>query len=261
MTPLVLIAEPDDARPGRATVTLDSPHNRNALSSRLVEELGSALDAAAADPAVQVVELRASGRSFCSGADLSEAAGGEGMSRAAGMLVDLQRRIVAHPKPVVARVHGAVRAGGIGIVAACDVAISAAEATYAFTEVRLALTPAVISLTVLPRLTDRAAALAFLTGEVFDGRRAQEIGLVTAAVHESDLDAEVDAVCAAIAEGHPQGLRETKALLAHDLLARIDRDGAELAALSGRLFTSDAARGAMAAFLSRRPSAGPRAPG
>ena len=236
---------------GVATLTLDSPHNRNALSRQLVGELYELLDRAAADDEAKVVVIRAEGRTFCSGADLSEAAE-DGMEKAAGVLVDLQRRIVTFPKPVVTRLHGNVRAGGIGIVAASDIAISAADATYAFTEVKLALTPAAISLTVLPRMTDRSAALTFLTGETFDGDAAAAMGLVTAAVPEADLDAEVERVCAALVTGHPQGLRETKGLLGRHLVANIDENGADLAKLSARLFGSDEAREAMLAFLSRK---------
>jgi enoyl-CoA hydratase/methylglutaconyl-CoA hydratase len=174
------------------------------------------------------------------------------MEKAAGVLVDLQRRIVTFPKPVVTRLHGNVRAGGIGIVAASDIAISADDATYAFTEVKLALTPAAISLTVLPRMTDRSAALTFLTGETFDGTTAAAMGLVTRAVPEAELDAEVDRVCAALVTGHPQGLRETKGLLGRHLVANIDANGADLAKLSARLFGSDEAREAMLAFLARK---------
>jgi methylglutaconyl-CoA hydratase len=251
MTQLVKYAAPSGDAPGRATLTLDSPHNRNALSRKLVADLYAGLDRAEGDGDVKVVVIRAEGRTFCSGADLSEAAS-QGMEQAAGVLVELQKRIVTFPKPVVTRLHGNVRAGGIGIVAASDVAISADDATYAFTEVRLALTPAAISLTVLPRMTDRAAALTFLSGETFDGARAVAMGLVTAAVPEAELDAEIDAVCANLVKGHPQGLRETKALLARDLVVRIDANGADLAKLSARLFGSDEAREAMLAFLSRK---------
>lgn len=233
-----------------ATITLDSPHNRNALSRRLVTELGERLAAADADDAVRVVRLEATGRVFCSGADLSEAADGA-MEQGARGLVELQRQIVGLAKPVVARVQGAVRAGGIGIVAACDVVVSADAATYALTEVKLGLAPAVISLTVLPRLTSRAAAYTFLSGETFDGAEAARIGLVTRAVPPAELDDAVAGVCAALASGAPQGLRETKALLARDLLARIERDGDHVAELSARLFGSEAAREAMQAFLSR----------
>jgi methylglutaconyl-CoA hydratase len=240
-----------DWLPEVATLTLDSQHNRNALSKQLVAELLDGLERAEADDAVKAVVIRAEGRTFCSGADLSEASG-EGMEKAAGVLVELQRRIVALAKPVVTRVHGNVRAGGIGIVAASDVAVTAEDATYAFTEVRLGLTPAAISLTVLPRMTDRSAAETFLTGEVFDGTAAARLGLVTRAVPEADLDAAVADVCAALVKGNPQGLRETKQLVGRHLVERIDAHGAELAELSARLFGSEEAKAAMLAFLNRK---------
>lgn len=234
-----------------ASLILDAQHNRNALSRQLVTELFAGLDRAEADDEVRVVLIRAEGRTFCSGADLSEARE-DGMEKAAGVLVELQRKIVTFAKPVVTRVHGNVRAGGIGIVAASDIAVSANDATYAFTEVRLGLTPAAISLSVLPRMTDRAAALTFLTGEVFDGREAARTGLVTRAVPEAELNLEVDEICAALAKGNPQGLRETKRLLGQTLLERIDRHGDDLAQLSARLFGSEEAKAAMLAFLNRK---------
>ena len=234
-----------------ASLVLDSQRNRNALSKQLVGELFEGLERAEADDDVKVVLIRAEGRTFCSGADLSEASG-EGMEKAAGVLVELQRRIATLSKPVVTRVHGSVRAGGIGIVAASDIAVSATDATYAFTEVRLGLTPAAISLSVLPRMTDRGAARTFLTGEVFDGRAAERYGLVTMAVPEDELNSEVDEICAALAKGNPQGLRETKALVGRSLVERIDTHGADLAALSARLFASEEAKAAMVAFLNRK---------
>jgi len=234
-----------------ATITLDSPHNRNALSRQLVSELFAHLEAADGDQRVKVVVIRAEGKVFCSGADLSEASS-EGMEEGARTLVAMQRRIVSMGKPVVTRLHGAVRAGGIGIVAASDIAISADDATYALTEVKLGLAPAVISLTLLPRLTSRAAALTCLTGEVFDGAQAAEMGLVTRAVPEAELDDAVTAVVRSLATGAAQGLRETKALLARDLVERIDARGEEVAELSARLFGSEAAREAMLAFLTRK---------
>jgi len=236
---------------GVATITLDSPHNRNALSRQLVTELFVHLQAADADEAVKAVVIRAEGKAFCSGADLSEASE-DGMEEGAKAMVAMQRQIVALGKPVVTRLHGAVRAGGIGIVAASDIAISADDATYALTEVKLGLAPAVISLTVLPRLTSRAAALTCLTGETFTGAEAAEMGLVTRAVPEAELDDAVAQVVASLLTGAAQGLRETKTLLARDLLDRIDARGDEVAALSARLFGSDAAREAMLAFLSRK---------
>ena len=236
---------------GVATITLDSPHNRNALSRQLVTELFDALDRAEDDDGARVVLIRSADRVFCSGADLTEAAEG-GMQEGAKALVALQRRIVTHSRPVVTRLAGPVRAGGLGIVAASDVVICGEDVTFAFTEVRLALTPAVISLTVLPRLTSRGAAESFLTGRSFDAADAVRMGLVTRAVAPDELDGEVSRVCADLAEGHPQGLRETKALLARDLLAHLDANAEEMATLSARLFGSDEAREAMVAFLSKK---------
>jgi methylglutaconyl-CoA hydratase len=234
-----------------AALTLDSPHNRNALSSRLVQQLHDGLARAEHDDDVRVVVIRATGRTFCSGADLSEATSG-GMEQTARAMVDLQRRIVQHPKPVVVRAHGNVRAGGIGIVAAADIAVSADDASYALTEVRLGLAAAAVSLTVLPRLSDRAASWALLTGDVFDGRAAERMGLVTRSVPEEDLNLEVDEICASLSKGSPQGLREAKLLLARPLRERIDAQGDDMAALSARLFGSDEARERMLAFLQRK---------
>ena len=149
---------------------------------------------------------------FCSGADLSEATA-DGMEEGARRIVDLQRLIVTMAKPVVTRLHGAVRAGGIGIVAASDIAIAADEATFALTEVKLGLAAAIISLTVHHRMNPRAAALTTLGGEVFGGAEAAAYGLVTTAVPGDDLDAEVARVCASLATGAPQGLRESKRIL------------------------------------------------
>jgi enoyl-CoA hydratase/carnithine racemase len=240
-----------DVADGVATITLDSPHNRNALSRQLVTELFDALDRAEVDEGVRVVLIGSADRVFCSGADLSEAASG-GMDEGTKALVALQRRIVTHDRPVVTRLAGPVRAGGLGIVAASDVVLCSDDVTFAFTESRLALAPAVISLTVLPRLTSRAAAETFLSGRTFDATEAAAMGLVTRAVPAVDLDAAVDEVCAGLLAAHPQGLRETKALLARALVANIDANAVEMTALSARLFGSDAAREAMTAFLDRK---------
>ena len=238
------------AAEGIATITLDSPANRNALSRRLVTELLEELERAGADDAVRVVLIDSSGKVFCSGADLTEASA-EGMAAGTRRIVELQRLIVTLDKPVVTKNLGAVRAGGIGIIAAADIAISAEEATFALTEVKLGLAAAIISLTVHHRMSPRAAALTTLGGEVFSGAEAAAYGLVTRAVPAERLDEEVAAVCASLATGAPQGLRESKRILNRDLVARIDALGEEMATTSTRLFASDEARAAMTAFLSR----------
>lgn len=234
-----------------ATITLDSPHNRNALSRQLVAELFERLEQAEADDDVRVVLVRSSGKVFCSGADLSEATTG-GMEEGAHKIVALQRLIVTMSKPVVTEVLGAVRAGGIGVIAASDVAVVAEDATFALTEVKLGLAAAIISLTVHHRMNPRAASLTTLSGEVFSGREAAAYGLATKAVPAAALGDEVAAVCASLATGAPQGLRESKRILNRDLVARIDAGGEEMATLSAQLFASDAAREAMEAFLNKQ---------
>jgi enoyl-CoA hydratase/carnithine racemase len=247
MTELVHYEVSDDV----ATITLDSPHNRNALSRQLVAELFERLERAESDDAARVVLVRSSGKVFCSGADLSEATSG-GMEEGAKRIVALQRLIVTMSKPVVTEVLGAVRAGGIGVVAASDVALVAEDATFALTEVKLGLAAAIISLTVHHRMTPRAASLTTLGGELFTGTEAAAYGLATKAVPAGALHDEVAAVCASLATGAPQGLRESKRILNRELLARIDAGGEEMATLSAELFASDAARAAMEAFLDKK---------
>lgn len=235
---------------GIGTVTLDSPGNRNALSRQLVTGLFDALSVARTDDSV-VVLIRSADRVFCSGADLTEASTG-GMEEGAHAIVRLQREILTLPKPVVVRLAGPVRAGGLGIVAGADIVVCARDVTFAFTEARLGLAPAVISLTVLARMTSRSATDTFLTGRVFDADEATDMGLVTRSVPAGDLDDEIARVCEDLRRAHPQGLAETKALLNRDIVTRIDGDADELASLSARLFASDGAREAMTAFLQHR---------
>ena len=238
-----------DVADGVATITLDSPHNRNALSRQLVSELFDGLGRAEQDDEVKVVLLRSADRVFCSGADLSEASA-DGMVEGARTIVELQRRIVASPKPVVVRLDGPVRAGGIGIVAAADIAVASPEASFALTGVRLGLAAAVISLTVFHRMSSRAGTRAVLTGETFDAPRAAEWGLVTEVA--DDVQSAVDAVVTDLLKGHPQGLRESKRVVNVELLDKLEQRGDAMAELSGQLFGSDEAREAMLAFLARK---------
>ncbi len=162
-----------------ATLTLDSPHNRNALSLQLVQELTDHLARAGADDAVRAIVVTHTGRVFCAGADLKEQSAEGGPERGTQRMLGLLRAVIETPKPIVARVDGAARAGGVGLVGSCDIAVASRASTFAFTEVRLGLAPAIISLTTLGRLTERAAARYCLTGEVFDATAAAAAGLVT----------------------------------------------------------------------------------
>jgi enoyl-CoA hydratase len=237
-----------------ARLTLDSPRNRNALSSALVRQLHNGLDRAAKDPAVRAVVLGHTGNTFCAGADLSEATGGDPQEAAAGRaheLARLLRSIVACPRPVIAAVDGHVRAGGMGLVGACDIVIAGPRSTFALAEARIGVAPAIISLTLLPKLQPRAAARYYLTGETFDARRAADIGLVT--ITADDVGFAVNRVAADLAKGSPQGLAASKALTTAAVLAGFDRDAERLAEESARLFVSEEAREGMLAFLEKRP--------
>ena len=152
------------------TLSLDSPHNRNALSAALVGELADALTDAGKDSGVRAIVLTHTGNTFSAGADLKDPPPPEA-------LVALLRQIIELPKPVIARVTGHVRAGGLGLLAACDIAAAATDATFAFTEVRIGVAPAVISLPLLPRTNPRALARHYLTGERFDAAEAVATGL------------------------------------------------------------------------------------
>jgi enoyl-CoA hydratase len=152
-----------EAAGGIATITLDSPHNRNALSAQLVAELSARLAEAGADPAVRVVVLTHTGTVFCAGADL-KAAGTGSIDDAGSAIMAVLRAITELPKPVIARIAGHVRAGGMGIVGACDLAVASEGASFAFTEARIGLAPAMISLTTLDVMDPRQAARYYLTG-------------------------------------------------------------------------------------------------
>jgi methylglutaconyl-CoA hydratase len=243
-----------DVAAGVATITLDSPANRNALSAQLRRELLTGLERAIADDAARVVVLSHTARVFCSGMDLKEARGADAADQGVNEFPAILERIWTSPKPVVARIAGPARAGGVGLVAACDIAVAAEDATFAFSEVRIGVVPAVISVPVLPRLLPRAAHELFLTGDTFDGRRAAEIGLVNSAVPAFDLDAEVRRYTEALVQGAPGALAATKELLAGasgDMGERF----AAMQALSARFFAGEEAQEGMRAFAEKRPPA------
>lgn len=242
-----------DVRSGVATLTLDSPANRNALSAGLMAELVDGLQAAGADPGVRVVVLSHTGRVFCSGADLREAGHNDSAGQPAASFPALLTALWESPKPIVARVGGPTRAGGLGLLAACDIVICSEAANFAFTEVRIGVVPAVISATVLARLAPRAAQELYLTGEVFDGARAAAIGLATVAVAADRLDAEVARYVEMLRRGAPDALAAAKTLLRRRPVPGVyDTDLAELAALSTRHFLSAEGREGMAAFAEKR---------
>lgn len=242
MAPLVHAAQ----AAGITTLTLDSPANRNALSAGLVGELRAALAGAGADPAARAVVLTHTGTTFCSGADLKSPCD-------PADFLALLREIAELPTPVVARVTGHVRAGGLGLLGACDIAAAGPQSTYAFTETHLGVVPAVISAPLLPRLDPRAAGRYFLTAEAFDAAEAARIGLLT--LHGEDVDDVLAPVLAGLRKAGPEALAATKRLLTAPVRAALAEDGAALTELSARHFASEEAReGITARFERRDPS-------
>lgn len=235
-------------RGGVATVTLDSPRNRNALSARLVEQLRERLTRALADDTARMVVLTGTGSVFCAGADLKEQSAGAAPPDLPGLLT----LIWDSPKPVVARLNGSARAGGLGLVTACDIAIAPDTATFAFSEVRLGVAPAMIAVTCLRRMDARAAAEYFLTGEVFDARRAREIGLLNRAVPAGELDATLAHYAGMLVRGAPGALAAAKRLPRIVPALTVEEGFARMAELSAERFASAEAREGIAAFLDKR---------
>jgi enoyl-CoA hydratase len=264
--PLVEYAGPATLGSPIARLTLNSPHNRNALSAMLINQLHQGLRAATSDSDVRAVVLAHTGNTFCAGADLSEtSASSAGSANSAATAMDpfetaaerarelaaLLRAIVESPLPVIVAIDGHVRAGGLGLVGAGDIAVAGPRSTFALTEARIGVAPAIISLTLLPKMTARAAARYYLSGETFDAATAAEIGLITMAA--DDVDAAVTSLVNDVGRASPQGLAASKALTTDAILASFDRNAERLSADSARLFVSDEAREGMLAFLQKRP--------
>jgi methylglutaconyl-CoA hydratase len=236
---------------GVATLTLDSPENRNALSRALRGQLRTALVDALADDAVRVIVLDHTGRVFCSGMDLSEAAGGASRDQGVNEFPELLQLVWSSPKPVVAVLRGPARAGGVGLAAACDVVVAASSATFAFSEVRLGLVPAVISAVVLPRMTTHVAHRLMLSGEVFDAATAAAGGLVDLVADDGGVDAVLAGQLTALAAGAPAALAETKRLLR---AAQPDLQFGDLLQLSARFFAGEEGQEGIASFREKRPA-------
>ena len=234
---------------GVRTLTLDSPSNRNALSARLLEELELALRDATTDAAVRAVVITGSGTVFCSGADLSE------RGRAApNRMPDILTMIVDSAVPVIARVNGHARAGGLGLVAAADMAVAPESSTFAFTEVRVGVAPAMILVPALRVMDRRFLARMTLTGERFGAHDAMAAGLLSAVTAGGDtaLDEWVAERTTAIRQAAPGALQATKGLL-RDLPQRNWGEGlTTAAALSAELFAGAEAAEGMEAFLQKR---------
>jgi methylglutaconyl-CoA hydratase len=232
------------------TVTLDSPANRNALSSALLTELHAALAGALDDPGCRVVVLTGADPAFCAGADLKESRATP--SAAPELFPQILQLIWDSRKPVICRVNGNARAGGIGLIAACDIAVASQSATFAFSEVRIGATPAIIAVPCLRRMSPRAAAEYFLTGEAFDAQRAVEVGLLTSAVPKIQLDDEIAKYTGLLLRGAPGALGVTKTVLREAGTTPFATGLAHMAEVSASRFASAECQQGMAAFAEKR---------
>lgn len=238
---------------GVVTVTLADEANRNALSRRLLAELTAALDDIDADPAVRVVVLTNSGRVFCAGADLRESSSRQaGDNPATASASDLFGRFRRSGKPYVGRIAGHCVAGGMGLAAAMDISIARDDARFGFTEVRVGVAPAMISVLCLPKMRRSEAAAAFLRGNRFDASEAAQMGLINAAVPAESLDSEVESVVTDLLAGAPSALAAAKQLLDRVPEVPFDEALAWAQRLSTELFAGDEAAEGMDAFLNKR---------
>ena len=240
---------------GVGTITLNRPDNRNALSTELVESLREHVDAAIADPAVRVIVLTGAGTVFCAGADLKErrTVSTSEANDDLPTFVRIFQAIQHAPKPVVGKLNGPALAGGLGLACSCDITIAPKRATFGFTEVRIGVAPAIISVVCLPKLRTADAAELFLTGERISADEAARVGLINRAVDDDQLDAETDAMVAKLLLGGPKAMAAAKNLLrAVPAFANEDDAFRWTAKLSGELFASDVAAEGMGAFAAKR---------
>jgi methylglutaconyl-CoA hydratase len=236
-----------------AWITLDSPQNRNALSVQLVTELGGHLRAALDDPEVRTIVLTGNGPAFCAGADLKSR--GDAVAPGSGAtnpFVEILRLMWDGAKPVIAAVNGHAFGGGIGLVAASDIAIAAEGAKFSFSEVRLGLIPAIISVVVLPKLGVHNAMRLFLTGARFQAAEAASYGLVHRVVAPDALAEAVREEARAIALGGPNALAEAKRLIRIISRTPMDEAFAYAEGKIAELFSSAEAAEGMASFVTKR---------
>ena len=240
---------------GVATITLNRPANRNALSIELVDALAASLGQVIADPSVRVIVLTGSGPVFCAGADLKERRtvsttdAGDGVPT----FVKIFEQILDAPKPVVAKLNGSALAGGLGLACSCDLVVAPDTAAFGFTEVRIGVAPAIISVVCLPRMRQSDAAELFLTGHRISAAEALRVGLVNRVVPPGEVDVVTDELVRRLLLGGPAAMAATKGLLGYRSGEARRAAFREMAELSGRLFGSVEAAEGIQAFAEKRP--------
>lgn len=241
-----------EVRKGVARITLNRPEARNALSAELVNLLCQRLREANGDPGVKCIVLTGAGSGFCSGADLKSppgsVAGATGKSHG---LPDVLTQML-EGKPVVVAVNGSAFAGGLGLVGAGDIVVTREDAEFSFSEVRIGVIPAIISVVCIPKLGRHNSMRLFLTGERFNGAQAVAYGLAHRAVPAADLERAVDAELALLNLGGPEALKGCKELVRKVPTLSIEQGFAETAPWSVRHFKSAEGAEGMAAFREKR---------
>jgi methylglutaconyl-CoA hydratase len=238
---------------GAAWIRLNRPENRNALSAILVNELYDHLQTANADDNVRCIVITGNGPAFCAGADLKSPPGQivDGQQRAIAY-PDVLNTILDSPKPVIVAVNGAAFAGGLGLVGAADIVVTVTDVQFSFSEVRIGVIPAVISVVCLPKLGTHHGMKLFLTGERFDGARAVEMGFAHRAVPADQLEAAVQEEIDMLNLGGPNALREAKRLVREVSKLSTEEGFARTGSWSRQLFESEEGAEGMAAFREKR---------
>lgn len=240
---------------GVLTVTLADVESRNALGSALIQGLYDAIASANADPAVRALVITNEGNTFCAGANLKERPAAARSTAPAVGLDELFRAIQTSPTPIVGRIAGHVVGGGNGLAAVLDISIAADDVKFGFTEVRLGVAPAIISVVCLPKLRPADGMEMFLRGSRFSAARAAEIGLINRAVPREQLDAVVEEVLADLRLGAPNALAAAKRIV-HEVPRMEPKEAFQrMTQLSGELFRSSEAAEGIAAFMARRKPA------
>jgi len=240
---------------GVLTVTLCDEENRNTLSAGLTSELAQTLDEAESNSEVRVIVLTNRGRVFCAGADLSERSSRkEGGSKNKPIdPLEIFSRFRKSSKPYIGKIAGHCVAGGMGIAAAMDISIAIEEAKFGFTEVRIGVAPAIISVLCLPKMRPSDASEAFLRGNRFSASEAANMGLINAAVPANELDATVEEVISDIKAGGPKAIAAAKQLTLRVPHMQIDEAFDWTSKLSASLFKGEEAQEGMKAYLDKRP--------
>ena len=250
---LTLEATEFEITDGAAWIRLNRPEARNALSAALVNEVYQHLQAANDNLDVRCIVITGKGPAFCAGADLKNPPGQvvDGQSRAIAY-PDVLSSIMDSPKPVIAAINGAAFAGGLGLVGAADIVVTVEDVQFSFSEVRIGVIPAVISVVCLPKLGTHHGMKLFLTGERFTGAQAVEMGFAHRAVPAGDLADTVQEEIDAINLGGPIAVQEAKKLVRRVSQLSIEEGFAETGPWSRSLFESEEGQEGMAAFREKR---------